>query len=529
MSSLDANTIKPRESHSGPAPIASVCLTIAHHLDPARVGELAPLFDLDSGRTRVLSRAEPVFRTPAGARSAALLIPELSRRPIELHGGAGAAVRLCLPEDGSALLVDGAPPAAEHALTDEQVRRGVVLELADSIVLLLHVMQLVPHQASLGLVGESAALHALRAEILRVADLDVPVLLRGETGAGKELVAQAIHALSARRDRPLVAVNMSALPEGTAAAELFGHAKGAFTGADAARQGYFEQADGGTLLLDEIGDLPAPLQPLLLRVLESGELQRVGGGARRVDVRVLSATDGDLESAVAQGRFREPLLQRLAAYELRIPPLRERREDIGLLFLHFLRAELAALGEADKLVAPAPGERGFVRSAFVARLLRHDWPGNVRELKNVARRVAVGGRGSARMQVDDTLDRLLRRSEKPVAAPAPGPDEPASASEAPAPRRTDRRPPDLDDAELQRVLREHGYNLNRAAVALAVSRTWLNARIERASGLRKAKDLSAEEIERERARHGGDLEAAAAALEVSPRGLLLQMKRLGMR
>src|SRR6185436_13729067 len=185
--------------------------------------------------------------------------------------------------------------------------------------------------------------------------------LRGETGTGKELLARAIHQASSRRAAPYFALNMAAIPASLAAAELFGAAKGAFTGADRRRVGYFGRAQGGTLFLDEIGELPADLQPLLLRVLENGEIQPVGGEETlRVDVRILAATDANLESAIEEGRFRAPLFHRLSGYELRLPSLRERRDDIGRLFIHFLRQELAALGEADRLADPGPEGRPWL-------------------------------------------------------------------------------------------------------------------------------------------------------------------------
>jgi two-component system nitrogen regulation response regulator GlnG len=173
----------------------------------------------------------------------------------------------------------------------------------------------------------------LRGEIASVAATDAPVMLRGESGTGKELAARAIHDFSARSDQRLVAVNMAAIPTELAAAELFGVRKGAFTGADASKPGYFQQAAGGTLFLDEVGACPEPVQPQLLRALQSGEVQPAGGSIETVDVRVVSATDAALE---AQG-FSAALLHRLAVVNLRVPPLRERVEDVGLLFFHFLR------------------------------------------------------------------------------------------------------------------------------------------------------------------------------------------------
>ena len=199
-----------------------------------------------------------------------------------------------------------------------------MLLLAGRIVLVLHPMPPAPAREveGLGLTGDSAAMAQVRADVRRVADLEVAVLLRGETGTGKELVARAIHRRSPRRSRPYLAVNMGAIPPALAAAELFGAARGAFTGADQRRTGYFSQAHGGTLFLDEIGETPPEVQVLLLRALETGEIQPVGAEApRRVDVRVLAATDADLEAAIAAGRFRAPLLHRLNGYEIRLPAL----------------------------------------------------------------------------------------------------------------------------------------------------------------------------------------------------------------
>ena len=265
-----------------------------------------------------------------------------------------------------------------------------------------------------GLIGDSAAVAQVRADIRRVADLEVAVLLRGETGTGKELVARAIHRSSARRSRPYLAVNMGAIPPALAAAELFGAARGAFTGADQRRAGYFSQAHGGTLFLDEIGETPAEVQALLLRALETGEVQPLGAEApRRVDVRVLAATDADLEASIAAGRFRAPLLHRLNGYEIRLPALRERREDFGQLFFAFLRQELEAMGEGERLEDPGPRGTPWLPAPVVARLAAADWPGNVRQLRNVARQIAIGNRGAAEAvlppAVLGTLERQLEK------------------------------------------------------------------------------------------------------------------------
>ncbi len=230
------------------------------------------------------------------------------------------------------------------------------------------------------ILGKSPAMQALYRILGRAAASDLTVLIRGESGAGKEVIARALHAKSQRKDKPFVAVNMAAIPAELAEAELFGHEKGAFTGAVRARAGYFEQADGGTLFLDEVGDAPPAVQTKLLRVLEEGMVQRLGGGIpKRVNVRLIAATHQDLEAKVHRGEFREDLYYRLNVIPIHVPPLRERREDIPMLAEHLLTEAARELGK----------EPPVLDASAVELLMQHDWPGNVRELKNVMRRLAV--------------------------------------------------------------------------------------------------------------------------------------------
>ncbi|MCA9605265.1 MAG: nitric oxide reductase transcriptional regulator NorR [Myxococcales bacterium] len=236
------------------------------------------------------------------------------------------------------------------------------------------------------LLGTSNAIAALRREIELVGPSDMPVLIIGETGVGKELVSRAIHQASARRDRPLIEVNCAALPDSVAESELFGHVRGAFTGAEQNRAGKLELADGSTLLLDEVGELSLGLQPKLLRALQSGELQRVGSDeSKRVDVRIVAATNRDIDAEVVAGRFRQDLFHRLDVYRIRVPPLRERRDDIPLLAGHFADRARLRLG-----LGPVRLDEGAR-----ARLHRYDWPGNVRELENAVQRAVL--RASARV------------------------------------------------------------------------------------------------------------------------------------
>ncbi len=241
------------------------------------------------------------------------------------------------------------------------------------------------------LLGTSAAMQRLRAEIDLVAASDLPVLITGETGVGKELVASAVHAGSRRADEPLVQVNCAALPESIAESALFGHLRGAFTGASADRAGTFEVADGGTLFLDEVGELTASVQPKLLRALQQGEIQRIGADrVLKVDVRVIAATNRDLVAEQAGGRFRSDLYHRLSVYPLHVPPLRDRREDIPLLAGHILDREALRLGcGSARLDAAARSE-----------LLAYAWPGNVRELEHVLMRALVRAAGPSGRRQD---------------------------------------------------------------------------------------------------------------------------------
>ena len=250
------------------------------------------------------------------------------------------------------------------------------------------------------LLGSSLAARRVTHEVRRVASVKGPVLLRGETGTGKDVLARAMHAVGPRRSGPFVPLNVATLPRELADAELFGHERGAYTGAHGAREGAFAQAHGGTLFLDEIAELPPDLQVKLLRVLEDGEVRPIGGRVRRkVDVRVLSATWAPLHQRVAEGRFRQDLYQRLAVFVIDVPPLRERRSDLPALVEQFLRE-----------IAPEVGVRELTAGAL-GKLAAYGWPGNVRELRNVLYRAAIAGaRSDPRHQGDRREPRSVRGS-----------------------------------------------------------------------------------------------------------------------
>jgi anaerobic nitric oxide reductase transcription regulator len=280
------------------------------------------------------------------------------------------------------------------------------------------------------LVGRSEAFALLKREIELVGPSDLSVLVLGETGVGKELIVRAIHEASARSQRPFVQVNCAALPESLVESELFGHVRGAFTGAQSDRQGKLQQAHGGTLFLDEIGELPLTIQPKLLRAIQQGEIQRVGSDAlTRVDVRILAATNRDLADEVRTGRFRADLYHRLAVYPLRVPPLRERLDDIAPLIGHFVDQTRARLGA------------GLVRvtEAFLERLGQHDFPGNVRELENVVTRAVLRANsrahpeGTVIVDTPDLANDLAAYDAMPSLAPSSAPGVSSTSNPPPNP------------------------------------------------------------------------------------------------
>jgi two-component system nitrogen regulation response regulator GlnG len=507
-------------------------LTILYHPDLSRAGECARLSELPRGREALISRSAPDFEAPSQGQPLPLGDGYLSRTPWRLRlDPETGTVRLLAAESRTRIAADGVGISDQRDFTADEVRRGVVLELAERVVLLLHELPEAPGQAPCyaELIGENEGVLRMRNAIRRVADLDVPVLIRGETGTGKELVARAIHAASRRHGPPCLCVNMGAIPPSLAPSELFGAVRGAFTGAVHDQAGYFQRADGGTLFLDEIGEAPAEVQVMLLRALETGEVQRVGSpAAQKVDVRLLAATDVDLEQAIADGRFRAPLLHRLASYEIVIPPLRERRDDFGRLLVHFLRQELSAIGEERRLRPAGPAPL-WLPASIVARLARHDWPGNVRQLRNAVRQIVIDSRRSETVQIGPQIERLLREVDAQPAAPTleilPPPSTPARRRKPAKPYRV---PSQVPVEEIVAALRGNAWEVKPTAAQLGISRPSLYVLIKKIPGLRKAADLSRAEILQEQEQCQGDLAAAALRLEVSHSGLLLRMKQLGL-
>ncbi len=305
------------------------------------------------------------------------------------------------------------------------------------------------------IIGQSKPMHEVFALVDKVAATKATVLLTGESGTGKELVARAIHARSPRRDEPFVAVNCMALPDTLLESELFGHEKGAFTGAVGRRKGRFELADGGTLLLDEVGEIAPALQVKLLRVLQERTFERVGGNAPiTVDVRIVAATNRDLSQAVAKGRFRDDLYYRLNVVRIELPPLRERGEDLPALVAHFVQKYAAEVGRAAPEVSPQAMER----------IYRHPWPGNVRELENALERAVI------------LAGPKIRPEDLPLEM---GSADEGARTELPTGMGITEAVEDLEQRMIKRALAEAGGVQARAAEALGITKSNLAYKLKK--------------------------------------------------
>ncbi len=308
------------------------------------------------------------------------------------------------------------------------------------------------------MVGDSDAMLKLRAEIAAAGPTNASVLISGENGSGKEIVAREIHRHSRRANKPFVAVNCAAIPDELIESELFGHERGAFTGAVGRRRGRFEMADGGTLFLDEVGDMSPRTQAKILRVLEERAFERVGGGEKiRADVRILAASNRNLPKEVAAGRFREDLYFRLNVFPVFVPALRDRKEDIPSIAEHFIEEICGEQGKETKKIAPEA----------MQRMLAHPWPGNVRELRNVVERLVILSMGQ--IIEEETVRRVLATdipAAEPPLAQALGEESFREATLA------------FEKAYLERKLRENDFNVSRTAEKLGLDRTSIHRKMK---------------------------------------------------
>lgn len=506
-------------------------LTIAAHPDPDRIGDRLVLDRIAAGQHVLLSRSGPEFIGAGRALGAPLLDRCVSRSPIRFEATVGGTIRIDCA-GGTATTVGDLEVAEAIELPPLKPGDGVPIVLANRIVLVLHLVErdaeVLGDGDPMGMIGRSLGMARLRRAIALVADLPVPVLIRGETGSGKELVARALHAGSPRRRGPFLSVNLSTINRELAASELFGVVRGAFTGAARDRDGLFRAARGGTLFLDELGEASAEVQAALLRVLETGELYPVGGDTpATTDARVIAATDADLDVQIRDGRFKAPLFHRLAGCELRLPPLRERPEDIGPLFHHLAREELAAIG-GDRPAPDDPRSPPWLPASLMLRLLRYRWPGNIRQLRNVVRAILIASRGRPQLRLDAQLTAILAPDGGDSSAGTGFRTLDASAESAGRLLGSRRRPAEIAEPELIAALRANAWDLKAAADQLGIPRASIYDVIARCPNVRTAGNLTPDEIERCHRECHGDLERMAARLEVSRRALGRRVKELGL-
>ena len=474
-----------------------LALTILWHPDLARVGEQ---FMLLPGTDEIaVSRYTPLFSRPAGVQ---LPLGErcIGRDPLVLRLD-GTTLRIVPPSSRMRVDVDGMPLLDAADIPAERIGAGIVLALGGAVLLCLHWYRGTPAIGSnKSLVGVGSAMRKVHEAIRQVAATDMPVLLLGESGTGKELVARAIHDASRRRGNALVAVNMAALNEALAAGDLFGAAKGAYTGAHSARTGLFAEAQDGTLFLDEIGNTPAAIQPMLLRVLETGQYRPLGA-ARDVDsnARVIAATDQDLRT----DSFNQPLFRRLEAFVIHLPPLRERREDIGVLIVHMMCER------------PFPGPDAPLPVELVARMCRHDWPGNVRQLGHAVRRAMIA------IQAGQHDDLAAIVPDNAAAAPV-------APAQPPATKAARMRLTEVGDEAVLAALDASCWRVGKAAQALGISRPSMYKLLDMHPAIRAVGTIPLEELRAALATHGGDLTHCAASLKTPSDALRRHLQAHGL-
>ena len=495
---------------------SQLMLTISFHPDTSRIGESVSLA-LDRVKQRwKFGRKTPEFRLrnemSNQSMGRAIEDPHISRNALEIeyHNG---SVRLDRTASASRCQVGGVEVTREMTLSDDQLKAGVAIFLAHRVVLLLRKIsadssvETVPQIAS-GLIGSSPYMGMLRRQIASVAKSKSDVLIRGETGAGKELVASAIHANGASASGKLVPVNMSAIPAALAPAALFGNAKGAFTGADSTGVGYFEQAAGGVLFLDEVGETPLEIQAQLLRALQQREIQPVGGRVRRVELRVVAATDSALDESVD---FKAALRHRLGACEIVLQALREHPEDIGELLYYFLQQHLSEAGKGE--LSPRVDSDRFLIASWAElfhKFIQYSWPGNVRQLSNFAQQVALAS--DEALQLPPELQRQLRDRKTqtlPDAVVEPTPNHSRA---------------DIGEDAFLEIMASAGYEPARASRLSGIPRTTIYRLIESSTILQTASQVPEGQLVEVLSSCDGDIGRAATQLQVSMPGLRSRLR-----
>ncbi len=492
-----ALTLDKRQSAGRRA--TSPSIGVIWHPDQSRIGNIAPLFYGKTG-TAELSRSGLLFYDDAGNEGKPLLDRHISRSPLLIRRITETEYEIVPPTSKMVVSVNGRVVSDSVTVSLKDMGREIIISLSDKVVLAIFEC---PSQRELssknhGLLGISPQIQDVWKVIEQAGPTDLPVLIKGATGTGKELIAQALHALSRRSGHVMLNVNMATISRELAAADLFGTARGAFTGAVQDKTGLFEQASKGTLFLDEIGDTPRIVQPMLLRALETGEIRRVGETrVKKTTPRIVAATD----RALTADNFSQPLLRRLESIIVTALNLREHRVDIGILIKHFMGG--------NNTVQTRPAQASFSGSS-VARLALHDWPGNVRELRNIVQQVSIGQTPEVLLNHHiDSHSRTLSQGAQAFR------------------KRPQYRPPtSVSEDEMLKALDRNQWCIKHAASMLNVSRTALYSLMEKSKRVRRSEELSELEIKQVMARKPNDIDFWAKELRVPRDALKRRVKRL---
>lgn len=505
-------------------------LTIIWHPDQSRIGDQF-IAGTQAGMVE-LGRFLPLFRQPGG-EGLALGHGSISRDPLRIHRDADNGIQIELPNSRMVVELNGTEIREPQTLSADAIESGQILSLGRTVLLCLHWMRCLPKQNPIpNLLGVGSAAIIARDQIKQVASTDLPVLLLGETGTGKEIAARAIHALSLRNEAPLVTVNMAALNESLAAADLFGAAKGAYTGAQAVRKGLFAEAEQATLFLDEIGNTPASVQPMLLRVLEGGDYRPLGAHKdQHSSARIIAATDQNLEAE----NFNQALLRRLESFVIHLPPLRQRREDIGVLIKHLLSTNALF----DSVQRPFP-------TTLVNEMACYDWPGNVRQLSHVMKRAMLA------LQMGDTptptLSNLINIAPERISQSSQLKNYPSStqlamptsvapananatanhqAQALPKAAQTYQKPAALDEASILRAMENNAWYIQAAAQELGISRPSMYKLLAAHSQIRRVEKIPVEEIQQALSTSANHVEQCAALLKTPTEALRRYLRGMG--
>ena len=485
-------------------PLALVA-TVSFHPNVQCIGCRA-VFELSNTAARfVIGRSTPMFCRSHSGDSCTLDELHISREAVILDWHKG---ELCMQrsQGASRCMVESWELHDSHRFSKQQMLKGVSVLLGHSVVVILKLeaadSSLVSPDSCSRIIGHSRAMMQLKEQILKLARTESDVLLRGQTGVGKDLVAAALHANSSRRAQPLTVVNMAAIPSGLAASALFGTKKGAYTGSNKSQLGYFRSAHQGCLFLDEIGDTPLDIQPQLLRALQQREIQPVGGDVCKVDVRIFAATDAPVD---AKANFKAALHHRLAATEIQVPALQEHIDDVGTLLMHYLGA--AARVQAKIPLLPYPGMQATELGRWALlfhRLNQYAWPGNVRQLSNFCTQIIT--------QCSDNLQLPAAVVEALSDIGRAGVDESCGNAQAVTMS-------SISDICFDEAMIRNDFEISAVARQLAVSRQAVYRRVQRSQCYQLAADVTESKLRQLFREERGDIDAITHRLKVSKSAL----------